>query len=175
MFRQHRGMQSMSAPSGNTRYLTCPYHGWAYDMEGTLEFVPDVAGFCARQPLRQAQSHRGAVRGLGWLCLVDNLDRTGPFADFSRFDCRPDRFLSRWKRWCGPTGSRSRAISTGSWFRITSANPITCRLCTRVRNSRHRIWLSSIGSPIIIPKAIAGCSCRAAGQPKRSRAARMKQ
>lgn len=47
---QHRGMQLMSAPSGNTRYLTCPYHGWAYDMEGTLKFVPDVADFAQGNP-----------------------------------------------------------------------------------------------------------------------------
>ena len=30
---QHRGMQLVAEPSGNLRRLTCPYHGWAYDME----------------------------------------------------------------------------------------------------------------------------------------------
>jgi len=47
---QHRGMQLMDKPSGNARRLTCPYHGWAYDMAGTLKFVPDEADYPQGSP-----------------------------------------------------------------------------------------------------------------------------
>jgi phenylpropionate dioxygenase-like ring-hydroxylating dioxygenase large terminal subunit len=47
---QHRGMQLMAAPSGNSRRLTCPYHGWAYDLAGTLKVVPEEADYGQGSP-----------------------------------------------------------------------------------------------------------------------------
>ena len=47
---QHRGMQLMAAPSGNSRRLTCPYHGWAYDLSGKLRVVPEEADFAQGSP-----------------------------------------------------------------------------------------------------------------------------
>ncbi len=48
---QHRGMRLMNAASGNAgRRLTCPYHGWAYDLAGTLRTVPDEADFAQGSP-----------------------------------------------------------------------------------------------------------------------------
>lgn len=47
---QHRGMQLMAEEKGNARRLTCPYHGWAYDLAGTLKFVPDEADFPQGSP-----------------------------------------------------------------------------------------------------------------------------
>lgn len=37
---RHRGMKLCHADSGNTRAFTCPYHGWAYQVDGTLQSVP---------------------------------------------------------------------------------------------------------------------------------------
>jgi len=37
---RHRGMKLCHADAGNTRFLTCPYHGWAYGLDGTLASVP---------------------------------------------------------------------------------------------------------------------------------------
>jgi phenylpropionate dioxygenase-like ring-hydroxylating dioxygenase large terminal subunit len=50
---QHRGMQLMAEPSGNVRQLTCPYHGWAYDLEGTLKTVPDEGDFAQGSPCKK--------------------------------------------------------------------------------------------------------------------------
>jgi phenylpropionate dioxygenase-like ring-hydroxylating dioxygenase large terminal subunit len=50
---QHRGMQLMAEPSGNVRQLTCPYHGWAYDLEGTLKTVPDEGDFAQGGPCKK--------------------------------------------------------------------------------------------------------------------------
>jgi phenylpropionate dioxygenase-like ring-hydroxylating dioxygenase large terminal subunit len=37
---RHRGMKVCHADSGNTRAFTCPYHGWAYGVDGGCRSVP---------------------------------------------------------------------------------------------------------------------------------------
>lgn len=37
---RHRGMKVCHADSGNTRAFACPYHGWAYGVNGALQSVP---------------------------------------------------------------------------------------------------------------------------------------
>jgi len=41
----HRGTMVCTAARGNTRALSCPYHGWTYDLTGTLMGVPYPGGF----------------------------------------------------------------------------------------------------------------------------------
>ncbi len=36
----HRGNQLCQAEAGNTRAFTCSYHGWSFDLDGTLATVP---------------------------------------------------------------------------------------------------------------------------------------
>lgn len=47
---QHRGLELMAAESGNARRLTCPYHGWAYNLSGMLKAVPDEADYPQGSP-----------------------------------------------------------------------------------------------------------------------------
>ncbi|WP_095012624.1 aromatic ring-hydroxylating oxygenase subunit alpha [Tsuneonella mangrovi] len=49
---QHRGMPLVTGVAGNagSRRLTCPYHGWAYELAGTLKTVPDEADFIQGSP-----------------------------------------------------------------------------------------------------------------------------
>ena len=47
---QHRGVQLIAAANGNSRRLVCPYHGWAYDLAGTLKTAPDEADFTQGSP-----------------------------------------------------------------------------------------------------------------------------
>ena len=48
----HRGARIISAPSGNTRQLRCPYHAWTYRLDGSLIGVPLAEGYAqdARLP-----------------------------------------------------------------------------------------------------------------------------
>jgi phenylpropionate dioxygenase-like ring-hydroxylating dioxygenase large terminal subunit len=41
----HRGNLLAIEKSGNTKYFTCQYHGWVFDLEGKLRDVPFPGGF----------------------------------------------------------------------------------------------------------------------------------
>ncbi len=42
---QHRGNRLLANTSGFVQSFSCPYHGWRYTLEGTLDFVPDADRF----------------------------------------------------------------------------------------------------------------------------------
>lgn len=42
---KHRGNTLATASRGNAGQFTCGYHGWTYDLEGRLKFVPDEIQF----------------------------------------------------------------------------------------------------------------------------------
>lgn len=42
---RHRGSRIENEPCGNARRLTCPYHAWSYDLDGTLRGMPQPFGF----------------------------------------------------------------------------------------------------------------------------------
>ena len=37
---RHRASRLLSGPTGNSKRITCRYHGWGYDLEGNLKNVP---------------------------------------------------------------------------------------------------------------------------------------
>jgi phenylpropionate dioxygenase-like ring-hydroxylating dioxygenase large terminal subunit len=41
---RHRGMQ-LAEGAGCTKIFRCTYHGWAYRLDGKLEYIPDQHGF----------------------------------------------------------------------------------------------------------------------------------
>ena len=43
----HRGTMVCAADRGHARTFTCPYHGWTYDLSGTLLGVPYPGGYAA--------------------------------------------------------------------------------------------------------------------------------
>lgn len=48
---KHRGAALLDEPCGNTgRRMTCPYHSWVYDLDGTLVGYPDAANFRELDP-----------------------------------------------------------------------------------------------------------------------------
>ncbi len=42
----HKGSKLVSAPAGNTgRFFRCPYHGWAYNTDGSIRAIPLKSGY----------------------------------------------------------------------------------------------------------------------------------
>ncbi|NIN34062.1 MAG: Rieske 2Fe-2S domain-containing protein, partial [Gammaproteobacteria bacterium] len=44
---RHRGTVVCNEESGNTRFFVCPYHGWSYKRDGTLNNITDRDNFPA--------------------------------------------------------------------------------------------------------------------------------
>lgn len=85
---QHRGMELMPDRCGNAKRLTCAYHGWAYDIQGTLKSVPDEADFgqgspCGKLNLIEIPCESWA--GFVWYNMDENCaslrEFMGPIAD----------------------------------------------------------------------------------------------
>jgi benzoate/toluate 1,2-dioxygenase subunit alpha len=57
----HKGARVVSAPSGNTgAFFRCPYHAWAYDLDGALRAVPRRDGY-AGTGMPTCEAGRGLV------------------------------------------------------------------------------------------------------------------
>lgn len=107
---RHRGTQICQDTSGRKKYFTCPFHGWAYDLEGELKVAPlmPVSFDKTQFPLKQvwveewcgmiflnlsteqpAQSVAQAMKGIDLSAY--QLDRTKVIAD------RTYEVQSNWK------------------------------------------------------------------------------
>jgi phenylpropionate dioxygenase-like ring-hydroxylating dioxygenase large terminal subunit len=51
---RHRGSRLLDASRGNCRRIVCPYHAWAYELDGRLAGVPDRASYPARDSARES-------------------------------------------------------------------------------------------------------------------------
>lgn len=74
---QHRGNRIMTNELGSVRAISCPYHGWTYDLDGRLLSVPDAERFtqdiaCESHSLKPVQVDTWA--GLVWI----NMDLDAP-------------------------------------------------------------------------------------------------
>jgi len=79
---QHRGNRVIATEQGSVPAFTCPYHGWIYDLDGTLQTVPDEERFepridCDAYSLKHVKVEVWA--GVVWV----NMDlEAAPLADF---------------------------------------------------------------------------------------------
>jgi phenylpropionate dioxygenase-like ring-hydroxylating dioxygenase large terminal subunit len=58
----HKGAKLVSAACGNAgRFLRCPYHAWAYNLDGSIRAIPLRAGYEGTR-LHECEAGRGLVR-----------------------------------------------------------------------------------------------------------------
>jgi phenylpropionate dioxygenase-like ring-hydroxylating dioxygenase large terminal subunit len=67
---QHRGNRIFTGDWGSVADITCPYHGWTYEIDGALKKVPDEERFangvpCAERSLKPVKTELWA--GLVWI------------------------------------------------------------------------------------------------------------
>lgn len=90
-FCRHRGTRMVTAPSGSCRVFKCPYHNWAYGLDGELLAAPtmdDVNGFDkADYPLRELRLE--SMYGFLFINLDDEAESLqqafSDFPDLSRY------------------------------------------------------------------------------------------
>ena len=94
----HRGSIVCSEHRGETKHFVCPYHGWTYETDGALRFVPTPEGYrteaCGDPALALARAPRvETYRGF----IFASLAKDGPdLADFLGFTSTSfDDFVDR--------------------------------------------------------------------------------
>ena len=79
---QHRGNRIMTNERGSVAAITCPYHNWSYELDGTLKNVPDAERFSQGLPCDTLSLKPVLVEawaGLVWI----NMDlEAGPLSEF---------------------------------------------------------------------------------------------
>lgn len=82
---RHRGAMLATASCGHDRMLVCPFHAWAYRLDGALHAIPDPAGFTDLDPAAHGLAELACTErsGLVWLGGADAVDRHlgAPLAD----------------------------------------------------------------------------------------------
>lgn len=79
---QHRGARVLVNDIGSLEKFVCPYHGWAYEPDGSLVHAPDPDRFSQGVPFEQLSLKPVRVDawgGMAWVCMDEDAE---PLADF---------------------------------------------------------------------------------------------
>ena len=79
---QHRGNRILTRDRGSLPALTCPYHGWRYDLDGALLLVPDADRFAQGTPCERLSLKPVKVESWAGLVFVNMDPDSGPLAEF---------------------------------------------------------------------------------------------
>jgi 3-phenylpropionate/trans-cinnamate dioxygenase alpha subunit len=75
---RHRGMKVCHADSGNTRAFTCPYHGWAYGVDGVAIGAAGKGSLSRQAGQIEMGPGQGAPRRNYKGLIFGNWDETAP-------------------------------------------------------------------------------------------------
>jgi glycine betaine catabolism A len=79
---RHRGARLCREKSGHiSRRLICPYHQWAYDLQGNLAQAPRMHPEFEREGIRLAPVRVETVAGVIFVCLGDDPPDFAPFRE----------------------------------------------------------------------------------------------
>ena len=97
---RHRGMILIDTPQQLRGPITCPYHAWSYDLDGTLRRTPHVGGpgIDTIESLQHCDYPLITVRSHVWRDIIFvNIGGTAP-----NFETSVDSLLSRWREFDQP-------------------------------------------------------------------------
>ena len=68
---RHRGSRVCYEEEGNARMLVCPYHAWAYDLDGTLRSARQMGTSFDGSRYSLPEIHLRVLEGLVFVCFAD--------------------------------------------------------------------------------------------------------
>jgi phenylpropionate dioxygenase-like ring-hydroxylating dioxygenase large terminal subunit len=68
---RHRGSRICLEPSGSVKLLRCPYHAWAYDLDGQLRAAANMGDDFEREDYPLHKINIEIISGLIFVCLSD--------------------------------------------------------------------------------------------------------
>ena len=103
----HRGTRLVTEPKKTNGLLVCPYHAWAYDLNGALKATPHIGGVGADRIEGFCRENHGLkrVRSHCWMgILFINLS-----ADAAEFSAHAAPLIDRYRQYIGPDGAAELA------------------------------------------------------------------
>ncbi|RWK94367.1 aromatic ring-hydroxylating dioxygenase subunit alpha [Mesorhizobium sp.] len=80
---RHRGSRICTKPAGSVRTLTCPYHSWSWNLDGTMRGAPQMPAEFRKELYNLHEVHVGVFEGIIFL----NFSASEP-PSFEEFVCR---------------------------------------------------------------------------------------
>jgi phenylpropionate dioxygenase-like ring-hydroxylating dioxygenase large terminal subunit len=80
----HRGTRLLPEGPGQNALITCPYHAWCYNLDGSLKSVPDPHSFDCGLPAERLRLKPVQVEVWKGLVFVNMADDAGPLEEFLR-------------------------------------------------------------------------------------------
>jgi len=72
---RHRGSEVCYEKEGNAKVLVCPYHAWAYELDGRLRAAREMDGNIDKSKHALKQVHVRILEGLIFVCFADEPPR----------------------------------------------------------------------------------------------------
>jgi phenylpropionate dioxygenase-like ring-hydroxylating dioxygenase large terminal subunit len=75
---RHRGSRICLEHSGSTKLFRCPYHAWAYDLDGQLKVASNMGEVFDKKPYGLHKIHLDIVGGFIFICLSEQPPSLAP-------------------------------------------------------------------------------------------------
>jgi Rieske 2Fe-2S family protein len=136
---RHRGSRICVYEHGHAAKLTCPYHRWTYDLDGTLYYARDMGeGFeASRHGLKPV--HCESVAGYIWICVASDAPDLGPFRAQVEPYLAPHRLTET------KVAFESTIIENGNWKLVWENN----RECYHCRGSHPELCRTFPDAPTV--------------------------
>lgn len=113
---RHRGSIICSQTKGRVAKLTCPYHQWTYDLDGTLLWARDMGPDFVPADHGLKPVHCRTVAGLVYICVADRAPDFDAFADMVRPYIEPHNLTN------AKVAHQSTIIEEGNWKLVWENN-----------------------------------------------------
>ncbi len=161
---RHRGSRLCAAEHGHAARITCPYHRWTYNLDGTLFYARDMGGDfdAARHGLRPV--HCESIAGYIWVSVAARAP------DLDAFRALAEPYLAPHRLRDAKIAFESTIIERGNWKLVWENN----RECYHCRGSHPELCRSFPDAPTVAGIAESAADpalrahwdrCEAAGLP----------
>ena len=151
---RHRGHELLPEEArGRGRSIRCPYHGWAYRLDGTLRNAPrfdDVEGF---EPLDHGLVPMGVAEWHGWVFV----NVSGDAEPFDRYLGNLDELVRPYAPERLQVGARRDYVVAANW-KIVNENYHECYHCPSIHPELCKVTPPDSGTNFVAEGAWVGGS-----------------
>jgi Rieske 2Fe-2S family protein len=165
---RHRGSRVCTAEKGQVRRLTCPYHQWTYELDGSLMVARQMGEAFDRAGYGLKPVACESVAGYIFICLADEP------ADFAPFRTLMEPYFAPHNLAEAKVAHETTIIEKGNW-KLVWENNRECYHCAANHPELCRTYpeapaVTGVGGAETDPEMLAHwTTCEASGLPSRFR------